>query len=41
LLHIISENKDEDNVYGRAANGSFPLVVHAENEVDTFASLHF
>jgi hypothetical protein len=35
LRTIISENQHEDNIYARAANGSFPLVIHAENEVDT------
>jgi hypothetical protein len=35
LRNIINENQHEGNIYGRAANGSFPLVVHAENEVDT------
>jgi hypothetical protein len=35
LRTIISENQHGDNIYARAANGSFPLVVHAENEVVT------
>jgi hypothetical protein len=32
LRQILDENKGKDNVYGKAANGSLPLVVHAENE---------
>ncbi|KAH8660644.1 carbohydrate esterase family 9 protein-like protein [Tricladium varicosporioides] len=34
LRQILDENKDIDNIYRRAANGSLPLVVHAENEYD-------
>jgi imidazolonepropionase-like amidohydrolase len=34
LRQIITENTNKDNVYGRAANGSFPLVVYVENEYD-------
>jgi hypothetical protein len=35
LRELISENKDKDNIYGRAANGTFPLVINVENEVAT------
>ncbi|KAF8851484.1 hypothetical protein BDZ45DRAFT_808264 [Acephala macrosclerotiorum] len=31
---FLAENKGKDSIYGKAANGSFPLVVHAENEFD-------
>jgi hypothetical protein len=34
LRQFLTENKEKDSIYGRAANGSFPLVVHAENEFD-------
>ena len=27
------ENAGKDNIYGKAADGSFPLVVHVQNEV--------
>lgn len=33
LRQIISENAEKDNVYGKAADGAFPLVVHVQNEV--------
>jgi hypothetical protein len=33
LRQILSENAGKDNVYGKAAHGAFPLVVHARNEV--------
>jgi hypothetical protein len=33
LRRILSENAGKDNVYGKAADGAFPLVVHAQNEV--------
>lgn len=33
LRQFLVENKEKDNIYGRAVNGSFPLVVHVENEV--------
>ena len=33
LRQILSENTGKDNVYGKAANGTFPLVVHVQNEV--------
>lgn len=29
----MSDNKDKKNVYGKAANGRIPVVVHVENEV--------
>lgn len=35
LRLILDENKEKDNVYGKAANGTIPLVVHADNEVLT------
>jgi hypothetical protein len=35
LRQILSENAGKDNVYGKAADGTFPLVVHAQNEVYT------
>ncbi|TVY81685.1 hypothetical protein LSUE1_G002182 [Lachnellula suecica] len=34
LRQIISDNGEKDNIYGRAVNGSFPLVVNVENEYD-------
>ncbi|KAF4626832.1 hypothetical protein G7Y89_g11326 [Cudoniella acicularis] len=34
LRQILSENGGKDNIYGKAANGSIPLVVHADNEYD-------
>ncbi|CAG8948765.1 hypothetical protein HYFRA_00001887 [Hymenoscyphus fraxineus] len=34
LRQILNENKLKDNIYGKAANGSIPLVVHVENEYD-------
>ncbi len=39
LRQIVFENKDKDNVFGSAANGSIPLVVHVENEVSGHSSL--
>jgi imidazolonepropionase-like amidohydrolase len=39
LRSIISDNEGKDNVYGRAANGSLPLVVYVENEVSGILSL--
>lgn len=33
LRKILSENEGKDNIYGRASNGSLPLVVHADNKV--------
>lgn len=33
LRQLLTDNEDKSNVYGAAANGSLPLVVHAENEV--------
>lgn len=33
LRHILTENAGKDNVYGKAAEGKFPLVVHVQNEV--------
>ncbi|KAL2065685.1 hypothetical protein VTL71DRAFT_3355 [Oculimacula yallundae] len=34
LREIIDENKSKDNIYGKAANGTIPLVIHADNEYD-------
>ncbi|TGO87835.1 hypothetical protein BPOR_0200g00040 [Botrytis porri] len=34
LQHILVKNIGKDNVYGTVANGSFPLVVHVDNEYD-------
>lgn len=34
LRKILKDNIGKDNVYGRAANGSLPLVVRAENKYD-------
>ncbi|KAG4443289.1 hypothetical protein IFR05_001233 [Cadophora sp. M221] len=34
LRELIVENQGGDNIYGKAANGSIPLVVHADNEYD-------
>lgn len=33
LRQILSENSGKDNIYAKAANGSLPLVVEADNEV--------
>ena len=33
LRRILTDNRGKGNVYGRATNGSLPLVIHAENEV--------
>ncbi|PQE22122.1 carbohydrate esterase family 9 protein [Rutstroemia sp. NJR-2017a BBW] len=34
LEHILLDNISKDNIYGSVANGSFPLVVHVDNEYD-------
>ncbi|KAH7317715.1 hypothetical protein BKA65DRAFT_438774 [Rhexocercosporidium sp. MPI-PUGE-AT-0058] len=34
LRELIVENKGKNNIYGKAANGTVPLVVHADNEYD-------
>ncbi|KAF1988789.1 hypothetical protein K402DRAFT_373086 [Aulographum hederae CBS 113979] len=34
LRQILTENKSKDNMYGAAANGSIPLVIHTENKYD-------
>ncbi|KAM3066376.1 hypothetical protein ACMFMG_003117 [Clarireedia jacksonii] len=34
LGHILLDNVDKDNIYGSVSNGSFPLVVHVDNEYD-------
>ncbi|KAM0147259.1 hypothetical protein ACHAPG_010694 [Botrytis cinerea] len=34
LQHVLVRNIGKDNVYGTVANGSFPLVVHVDNEYD-------
>lgn len=34
LRKILLSNKEKDNIYGRAINGSLPLVVHTENKYD-------
>jgi len=34
LRGILTDNVGKDNVFGRAANGSLPLVVHVDNEYD-------
>lgn len=41
LREIISENQAADNVYGSAANGTLPLVVHVENEVGSISIQSF
>lgn len=42
LRKILSDNKGKNNIYGTAANGSIPLVVHVENKVScSFAAFHF
>jgi hypothetical protein len=33
LRQILTENAGKDNIYGKAADGAFPLVVHVQNEV--------
>lgn len=33
LRKILSDNKGKENIYGSAANGSIPLVIHTENKV--------
>jgi hypothetical protein len=33
LRKILRDNKDKNNIFTRAANGSIPLVVHADNKV--------
>lgn len=38
---ILSNNKGKDSIYGRASNGSIPLVVYVENKVCySFTLLH-
>ncbi|KAK0112059.1 hypothetical protein ONS96_001319 [Cadophora gregata f. sp. sojae] len=34
LREILVENDKKDNIYGKAINGTIPLVVHADNEYD-------
>ncbi|ESZ90644.1 hypothetical protein SBOR_8978 [Sclerotinia borealis F-4128] len=34
LQHLLLNNLGKDNVYGTVSNGSFPLVVHVDNEYD-------
>ncbi|KUJ07432.1 composite domain of metallo-dependent hydrolase [Mollisia scopiformis] len=34
LRQFLAESKAKDDIFGRAANGSIPLVVHVENEYD-------
>ncbi|KAN0106170.1 carbohydrate esterase family 9 protein-like protein [Hyaloscypha variabilis] len=34
LRQILTENAGKDNIYGKAADGAFPLVVHVQNEYD-------
>lgn len=33
LQQILINNIGKDNIYGTVANGTFPLVVHVDNEV--------
>jgi imidazolonepropionase-like amidohydrolase len=33
LRQILAENKEKDNIYGKASRGEIPLVVHANDEV--------
>ena len=35
LRQILTENEGKDNIYGKAADGTFPLVVHVQNEVNS------
>lgn len=35
LRQFLSQNKSKDDIYGKAVNGTIPLVVHVENEVRT------
>jgi len=34
LRKILVENKGKESIYGKAANGSIPLIVHVENKYD-------
>lgn len=34
LRRIPSDNKGKDNIYGKAFDGSIPLIIHAENKYD-------
>lgn len=34
LRQFIEESKGKGDIYGSAVNGSFPLVIHVENEYD-------
>ena len=40
LRQFLSDNKSKDNAYGKAANGTLPLVVHADNKVHSRISYH-
>lgn len=33
LRKILSDNKGKDSLYGKAADGKIPVVVHTENKV--------
>jgi hypothetical protein len=33
LRKILADNKGKDSLYGKAANGTIPIVVHIENKV--------
>jgi len=35
----LAENGGKDNIYGKAADGTFPLVVHVQNEVQSIIFL--
>jgi hypothetical protein len=38
LRKILSDNKGKDTLYGKAADGKIPLVVHTENKVGVLSN---
>lgn len=39
LRRILFENRGKDNIYGKAADGLLPVVVHSENKVYNLPSI--
>jgi hypothetical protein len=38
LRMILADNGENDSVYGKAANGTIPVVIHAESKVRDYKS---
>lgn len=38
LRHVLTDSAGKDDIYGKAANGTIPVVVDIQNEVNSLVS---